>query len=123
MINKFFLSNNAITVEVPQRIQTLFNKSIEIFAPYAKPEEVNIFFVRKQFRVIFDEKRVGMYIKNLIVFDLDKLENHPEEMVLAVFLEEFAHCYLHIDDEKEVSHAVCKIYPKLEFNGKKYSLK
>jgi hypothetical protein len=111
------------TVEVSPRIQTLFNKALEIFTPYAKPQEVNIFFVSKEFRFVFGGEQIGLCIKKLIAFDLSKLENYSDDFVLAAFLEEFAHCYLGIEDETEVGHKVCEIYPKLEFDGTKYVIK
>jgi len=106
--------------EVPERIEELFGRAIEIIFPHIKPEKITVIFARKQFVISFSDVHVGIYVKNLIAFDLDKLEIRDDNMIIAAFLEEFVHCLLNISDEKEVGYRVSKIYPNVLFNGEKY---
>ena len=111
------------SAEVPMRIQELFSKAIEIISPHIRAEEITIFFTRKKFGVTFANDHVGIYVKNFVAFDLDKLETKHDDMITVAFLEEFAHCLLNIHDEKEVGYKVSEIYPKVIFDGEKYLLK
>jgi F420-dependent methylenetetrahydromethanopterin dehydrogenase len=110
----------ACTTGVPARIQELFNKAIEIISPHVRPEIVTIIFTRGKLSVTFTSNHVGIYVKNLIVFDLNKLERCADDMIVAAFLEEFAHSLLDIRDEREVGYKVSEIYPRVVFNGQKY---
>lgn len=103
--------------------QILFNKAIEVITPHVKPEKVTVIFCRNNFPIFFDRNHVGVYFRNLIAFDMNKLENVHKDIVIAVFLEEFVHCLLHIGDEEEVGYRVSEIYPKVGFDGEKYLLK
>jgi len=109
--------------EVPIRIQELFNSAVEIIFPHVRPEKTTIIFARELFPVRFDNNHVGIYVKNLIAFDLNKLETKHDDMIIVAFLEEFAHCLLGIQDEKEVGYRVSEIYPQVTFDGEKYLLK
>lgn len=113
---------NCVT-KVSSIIQKLFNRAIEVITPHVKPEKITIIFCRNNFPIFFDRNHVGVYFRNLIAFDLNKLENTHKDIIVAVFLEEFVHCLLHIVSEEEVGYAVAKIYPKVGFDGEKYLLK
>jgi len=112
-----------LNTEVPERIQELFSKAIEIVSQYVKPERATVIFCRGSFPVTFTPEHVGIYVKNLIAFDLSKLETKDNKMIMAAFLEEFAHCLLDIEDEKEVGYKVAEIYSEVGFDGKKYFIK
>ena len=113
---------NCVT-QVSPIIQKLFNRAIEVITPHVTPEKITVIFCRSNFPIFFDRNHVGVYFRNLIAFDLDKLENTHQDIVVAVFLEEFVHCLLHIDSEEEVGYGVSEIYPKVGFDGEKYFLK
>lgn len=106
--------------EVPSRIQTLFNKAIELVTPHVKPDLTTVVFSRGPFPVSFADNEVGIYIVYLIAFDLNKLEKYADDSVIVAFLEEFLHCLRHIYDETKVGYEVAKIYPKVAFDGNKY---
>jgi len=108
---------------VPIKMQQLFSQAIDTIFPHIKPQKMTIVFTRKEFSVRFEEECIGMYVRNLIIFDLNKLETKHDYMVIVAFLEEFAHCLFGIDDEKEVGYKVSEIYPKVTFDGEKYLLK
>jgi hypothetical protein len=110
---------NCVT-QVSPIIQRLFNRAIEIITPHVKPEKITVILCRKNFPIFLDRNHVGVYFRNLIAFDLDKLENTHKDIVVAVFLEEFVHCLMPIDSETEVGYRVSEIYPKVGFDGKKY---
>jgi len=107
-------------VKVSSIIQRLFNRAIEVITPHVRPEKITVIFCRNNFPIIFDRNHVGVYFRNLIAFDLNKLENTHRDIIVAVFLEEFVHCLLHIDNEEQVGYRVSEIYPKVGFDGEKY---
>lgn len=110
----------ACATEVPARIQELFNSAVELVSSLDKPKRTTVFFTRRKIEVLFESGQVGIYVKNFIAFDLDKLENCQDDMIIAAFLEEFVHCLLGIQDEKEVGYKVSEIYPRVRFDGEKY---
>jgi len=113
---------NSVT-QVSSIIQNLFNRAIEVITPHVKPEKITVIFCRNNFPLFFGRTHVGIYFRNLIAFDLDKLENAHQDIIVAVFLEEFVHCLLHVDSEEEVGYRVSEIYPKVGFDGEKYFLR
>jgi len=109
--------------DVPLRIQQLFSEAIKIIFPHIRPQKMTVVFSRGDFPVRFIDEHVGIYVRNLIAFDLNKLEKKHDDIIIATFLEEFAHCLFGIDDEKEVGHKVSEIYPRVIFDGEKYLLR
>ncbi len=109
-------------VEVPERVQRLFNKAIEIISTHVKPQNTNVMFCNGLLKIQFDSQRIAMHVPNFIAFDLIKLSRYKDEMIIAIILEEFAHCLIGITDEIEVKYYVASIYPSIKFNGEQYSI-
>lgn len=98
-------------------ITSLSSRAIEIVSPNVKPDKSTVIFARGAFPAVFTPEHVGIYVKNLIAFDLNKLENKDERIVIATFLEELVHCLLNIENEVEVGYKLAEIYPEVIFNG------
>lgn len=104
-----------ITTSVPKNFEELFCEATRIIAKVAKPQSLKVIFYRKEFKIITSEDQVAVYIKNLILYDVEKLEGITDKrMVLAVLLEELVHALLEMHNEVETSLKVCKLYPEIK---------
>ena len=104
-----------LSTSVSKELTELFCKATDIISKEAKPKPLKIIFYRKQFRIITSEEQVAVYIKNLILYDLDKIDEITDKrMILAVLLEELVHALLEIDNEVKASLKVCELYPEIK---------
>lgn len=105
------IAQNKETVVI---LKNFFNISTRIIAPYIPKtnlEKASVVFVRKFFSYNLEVGNIyGVYLKHLIIYDLNKLESllrkNKVEQLVAVFLEELVHCYFNIRDEDKAAKKV-----------------
>ena len=104
-----------IRTSVSDKIIKLFCEAIRVIARVAKPKPLKIIFYRKQFTITTSEDHVAVIIRNLILYDLDKIDEITDDrMILAVLLEELVHILLDMTNEVEVSLKVSELYPQIK---------
>ena len=106
---------------VPKRVIGLFQAAINIIARAGAPNKpVKVIFARGSFPIRFSDDHIGIYIRNLIAYDVDKLEKiKHDELLMAALLEELVHIYFDIDDEVKVGKKVAELYPRVKFDEKR----
>lgn len=104
-----------IVTSVPKYFEELFCEATRIIAKVAKPQLLKVIFYRKQFKIITSEDQIAVYIKNMILYDIEKLEAITDKrMVLAVLLEELVHALLEIHNEVDTSMKVSELYSEIK---------
>lgn len=104
-----------IVTQVPNYLVELFCKATRIISKVSEPQFLKIIFYRRQFKINTAEDHVAVYIKNMILYDLDKIEAITDKrMILAVLLEELVHALLGIHNEVETSLKVSELYPEIK---------
>lgn len=116
-----------LQTEISERLRNLLSRAVGIIANYPQVDR------QKSVRVILTsggaaqipllEQQIGIYIKNLIVFDVGKMEKYLDWAVTVEFLEEFCHVYFNIDDETLVTHKVVELFPDVEVRDGQYHLR
>jgi hypothetical protein len=101
--------------------EELFCKATELIAPFVQSKKIVVFFVRD--KLIFNltvADRIAEWMPNVIIYNLSKLEQIPDERnLMCVFLEELVHAYFCSFDEVFVGEKVAAIYNKISFNKTK----
>ncbi len=104
-----------IVTPVSDYLVQLFCQATRIISKVAKPQLLKVIFYRQQFRIITSDENVAVYIKNMILYDIDEIEAITDKrMILAVLLEELVHALLEIHDEVETSIKVSELYSDIK---------
>jgi len=104
-----------LRANVSKEIADLFCEATKIISKTVHPKPLKIIFYREQFKILTSPEHIAVFIKNLILYDLDKIEAITDQrMILAVLLEELVHALLEIDDEVETSLKVSELFPKIK---------
>ncbi|WP_273384210.1 hypothetical protein [Actinobacillus porcinus] len=96
---------------------SLFTKAVNIFCQYAHiNKKADIFFnignkgkaYSNDFNFNYEIMNDAIHIcyNNCIFFNLELSSEYPEELQVAMYLEELTHCYMNISDEKLVKIVV-----------------
>jgi len=102
---------------IREELVKLFCKATELIEPIIRPGKIKVVFARKHFRITIDDDIIGCRVRELLIFDLSKIEKISDERyVIAAFVEEFVHCYLDSDDEELVARKMVELYPALVFD-------
>lgn len=62
------------------------------------------------------EERIAEYWRDIIVYDLDKIEIRTDLEVKVILLEELVHCYVDTLDEKVTGLIVASLIPEISFD-------
>lgn len=104
---------------IKEELIKLFCKATELIAPLVRPGKIKVIFTRKCFTITIDDNIIGCRFRELLIFDLSKIEKISDERyVIAAFVEEFVHSYLDSDDEELTARKVVELYPALVFDQK-----
>ena len=104
---------------ISEDLVKLFCKATELLDPIIRPVRIKVVFARKYFIITIPEDTIACRIHELLIYDLSKLEKITDKRyIIAVFLEEFIHCYLNSEDENLVARKTGELYPELTFDEK-----
>jgi hypothetical protein len=103
------------TTNVSQLLVELFCHATRIIAKEVDPKPIKIIFTSHQFQIIINENLWAIYIKDMIIYDVNKIETLRDcRMIIAILLEELVHVYFNISDELEASLKVVELYPEIQ---------
>ena len=104
-----------LATSVSKYFEELFCEATRIIANVAKPQFLKVVFYREEFKIVTSEDQIAVYIKSMILYDLQKLEAIIDKrMTFAVILEELVHALLEIHNEVEASMKVCELYSEIK---------
>jgi len=69
------------------------------------------------------EDRIAEYIRDLIIYNLDKMETKSDLELLVIHLEELVHCYCDTLDEHLTGRIVVSLIPEIRFDEESCSYK
>ena len=113
--NKLIINCPENVTPLSPRLIELFCETTNIIANVKNVKTVNVFFVRSILYLIVSKYQYGLHIKDIIIYDIDKIEKFKDERkIIVIFLEELVHALLNIEDEIKTSLKVSELYPLVD---------
>jgi len=111
-----------IPSDISQKILLKYSEAFELLKTLEilKPKQPVVFFYRiGKFvpnLIELNLKNTGAYFKDIIIYDLDKLEVDNDTAILIAILEELVHCYCETCDETKAGLIVASLIPEIYFD-------